>query len=121
LLDRATELGGEGLPGLSLGLRFRPFGRLPSVVLKEPDIGGVARAPRVDGIEVEYTESAVLIDWYREMPDHSLPATDTGDRVPERPFMMRSYEFRRLDQYVHCRVRIGSEARSTEVFKAYME
>ena len=89
LLDRATELGGEEFPGLSLGLRIMPLSRLPSAAFNEPDIGGVARAPRVDGIEGEYAESVTLIDWYREMPDHSLPATDTGDRVPERPFMMR--------------------------------
>lgn len=98
LLDRAIELGGEELPGLSLGLRFIPLGRLPSLPLRDPDIGGVARAPRVDITDGEYTESAALIDWYRDIPDHSLPATDTGDKVPERPFMMRSYELERLFQ-----------------------
>lgn len=97
LLDRAIELGGEGLPGPSLGLRFMPFDKLPSILFKIPDTGGVTSAPRFVVIEGEYRDSAVLIDWYREMPDHSLPATDTGDRVPDRPFMMCSYEPRILD------------------------
>ncbi len=53
LLDRAIELGGEGLPGASLGLRFIPCAKVLSMLLKEPDIGGVARAPRLGGIEGE--------------------------------------------------------------------
>lgn len=89
LLERAIELGGEGLPGASLGLRFMPFGRPPSTLLRFPDTGGVASAPRFVMMDGEYIGSAVLSDWYFEMPDHSLPATDTGDRVPDRPFMMK--------------------------------
>lgn len=51
------ELGGEGFPGLSLGLRPTPLGMPPFIVpLVEPlEMGGVAR-PRFGGTAGEYGE-----------------------------------------------------------------
>ena len=41
LLDRATELGGEGLLRYSLCLPFIPLGGFPFKLCEDPDTGGV--------------------------------------------------------------------------------
>lgn len=87
MLDRATELGGDGAPpGLPPGepLGGKPFMLLP---LEPLDIGGEASWPRLFG-PGEYVESF----WYFEIPLHSLPPTETGDKGPLRPFIVDAVE-----------------------------
>lgn len=84
-LDRAIDAGGEGPPGLApldpLGGKPPPF-----ITPLEPlDIGGEASCPRFIGFG-EYGESVSRL-WYLDMPDHSLPPTETGDNGPLRPFI----------------------------------
>lgn len=82
-LDRAIDAGGEGPPGLPED----PLGGKPPFMtpLDALDIGGEASCPRFMGLG-EYGESESRV-WYLDMPDHSLPPTETGDKGPLRPFI----------------------------------
>ena len=74
------------MPGFSPGLRFMPFETIPFMPLEDPETGGVAKLPREPGIGGEY----VSTPWYREMADHSLSATESGDRAPDGRFIVHS-------------------------------
>ena len=85
-LDLAIDAGGDGPPGLPdepRGGKLPPF-KTPFEPL---DMGGEASWPRLELGLGEYGESVSRV-WYLDMPDHSLPWTETGDKGPFRPFMV---------------------------------
>ena len=47
-------------------------------------MGGVARLARG---WVGYDDGSGWF-WYLEMPDHSEPSAETGEKVPDRPFIV---------------------------------
>jgi hypothetical protein len=62
------------------------------MVLLEPvDMGGEASWPRLLGLAAAKGPS-LSPDWYLEIPDHSLPPTETGDKGPFRPFIVETEE-----------------------------
>ena len=82
-LDLAMDAGGEGPPGLPVDPRG---GKPPFITpLDALDIGGEASCPRFIGLG-EYGESVSRF-WYLDIPDHSLPPTETGDKGPLRPLI----------------------------------
>ena len=81
--ERPTLFGGDGFPP---GLRSIVEGG--GAPFDEPEMGGVARLPRLLGGPWGYGDSPV---WYLDMPLHSLlPASEMGLKVPARLFMTHS-------------------------------
>lgn len=78
LLERAMELGGEGLPRLPPGLPFISWGEFPFTPFpfREPDVGGVVRFPR--WLKARLGEYVFSVVRYCDRPDHSLLATESG-------------------------------------------
>ena len=78
------ELGGEGSPGR----RFMPLDMRGWVPFEEPEMGGVARLPRLLGKPGEGGTPLLEDAPYREYPDHSLPSLEDGESGPDRPFII---------------------------------